>query len=164
MTLMQIMKVDDIPKIFNALDIDDSGTITVDEFIEGLLWMVEGGTKEQLKLEKLMTSMHRKQDRIDEERGLFIKALHDTQAKADAAVTSVKSAKADIFRDSTAPSKEQEGKIEKMRAEIHNSKAEIESQRETIRRLEQKHESLTNTVTLVANNVQQLVGGHLCFF
>jgi hypothetical protein len=159
-TLMQIMKVDDIPKIFSALDIDDSGTITVDEFIEGLLWMVEGGTKEQLKLEKLMTSMHRKQDRIDEERGLFIKALHDTQAKADAAVTSVKSAKADIFRDSTAPSKEQEGKIEKMRAEIHNSKAEIESQRETIRRLEQKHESLTNTVTLVANNVQQLLSGH----
>ena len=47
-----------------------------------------------------------------------------------------------------------------MRAEIHNSKAEIESQRETIRRLEQKHESLTNTVTLVANNVQQLLSGH----
>merc|ERR1719443_944360 len=50
--------------------------------------------------------------------------------------------------------------IEEMREEIQTSQAEIESQRESIRSLEQAHEALTNSVTLVANNVQQLVGGH----
>ena len=57
---MGIMKADDIGRIFSAIDIDDSGYITLDEFMEGMLWLVEGGSKGHLKLEKLMTSMHRK--------------------------------------------------------------------------------------------------------
>jgi voltage-gated sodium channel len=158
-TLMQIMKVDDIQKIFSAIDVDDSGTVTVDEFIEGLLWMVEGGTKEQLKLEKLMTSMHRKQDRIDEERDLFIKALHDTEAKADAAVTTVKSAKAELKISGTDPSAEQKGTLDEMRGEIQRSQAEIQAQRDSLRGLEQNQGALESTLALVANSVQQMLGG-----
>jgi hypothetical protein len=153
LTLMQIMKVDDVAKIFIAIDIDDSGTVTVDEFIEGLLWMVEGGTKEQLKLEKLMTSMHRKQDRLDMDREMMYGLIQEMVDKTNAAF-------GDGHRENeaghAASSKEM---FEDVRRAVRSSQQDIQANRDSLRALAEKQDTLSATVAVLASNVQQLVAG-----
>ena len=46
-----------------------------------------------------------------------------------------------------------------MRGEIQRSQAEIQAQRDSLRGLEQNQGALESTLALVANSVQQMLGG-----
>jgi hypothetical protein len=54
--LMELVKSDDVAELFNAIDQDGSGEIELEEFIQGLMKIVEGGQNamEFLRTEKML--------------------------------------------------------------------------------------------------------------